>query len=119
MGVQKRLVAAAPGYAGYLLEGDNGIYYHPLRNRVAVEDKRFMDELEEAKIAAAMEATSCREIVVWRPQYPVLIGDFRTLFEFLRENPSEEDPSLVIPKVVDPAEVEGPSAPRNLTAILQ
>src|SRR3954468_13871731 len=66
-----------------------------------------------------MEANPCKEIVVWRPQYPVLLRDFRTLFEFLRENPSEEDPSLVIPEVVDPLEVEGPSAPRNLAAILQ
>src|SRR4051812_36082102 len=119
MGVQKRLVSAAPGYAGYLLEGDNGIYYHPLRIRVAVEEKRFVDELEEARIAAAMEANPCRETVVWRPQYPVLLGDFMTLFEFLRENPSEEDPSLIILEVVDPPEVEGPSAPRNLAAILQ
>src|SRR3954464_11155748 len=119
MGVQKRLVVAAPGYAGYLLEGDNGIYYHPLRNNVAAEEKRFVDELEEARIAAAMEANPCREIVVWRPQYPVLIGDFRSLFEFLRENRSEEDPRLVISEVVAPPEVEGPSAPRNLAAILQ
>src|SRR3954471_3186610 len=119
MGVQKRLVAAAPGYAGYLLEGDNGIYYHPLRNRIDVEEKRFVDEVEEARIAAAMEANPCREIVVWRPQYPVLLGYFRTLFEFLRENPSVEDPSLVIPEVVDPPEVEGPSTPKNLAAILQ
>src|SRR3954466_11680305 len=66
-----------------------------------------------------MEANPCREIVVWKPQYPVLLGDFKTLFDFLRENPSVEDPSLVIPEVFDPPEVEGPSAPRNLAAILQ
>src|SRR3954463_6572058 len=119
MGVQKRLVAAAPGYAGYLLEGDNGIFYHPIRNRRAVEEKKFVDKLEEARIAAAMEANPQREIVVWRPQYPVLIGDFKSLFDFLRENPSKKDPGLVIPEVVDPPEVEGPYAPRNLAAILQ
>src|SRR3954463_11315354 len=119
MGVQKRLVAAALGYAGYLLEGDNGIYYHPIMNRRVFEEKSFVDELEEARIAAAMEANPCREIVVWRPQYPVLIRDFGTLFEFLRENPSKKDPGLVIPEVVDPPEVEGPYAPRNLAAILQ
>src|SRR3954463_2700223 len=96
MGVQKRLVAAAPGYAGYLLEGDNGIFYHPIRNRRAVEEKKFVDKLEEARIAAAMEANPQREIVVWRPQYPVLIGDFRSLFDFLRENPSEKNPSLKV-----------------------
>src|SRR4051812_5057642 len=60
-----------------------------------------------------------REIVVWRPQHPVLLGDFKTLFDFLRENPSKEDPSLVILEVVDPPEVEGPSSPKNLAAILQ
>src|SRR3954469_12363628 len=119
MGVQKRLVAAAPGYPGYLLENDNGIYYHSLRNCVAAEEKPFVDELEEARLAAALEANPCREIVVWRPQYPDLLGDFKTLFDFLRENPSKEDPSLVIPEVVDPPEVEGPSAPRNLATILQ
>src|SRR4051812_24303460 len=119
MGVQKRLVVAAPGYPSYLLEGDNGIYYNPLRNCVAAEEKQFVDELEEARLAAALEANPCREIVVWRPQYPVLLGDLKTLFDFLRENPSKKDPSLVIPEVVDPPEVEGPSAPRNLAAILQ
>src|SRR3954465_11810107 len=66
-----------------------------------------------------LEANPCREIVVWIPDYPVLLGDFKTLFDFLRENPTEKDPSLVIPEVVDPPEVEGPSAPRNLAAILQ
>src|SRR3954471_11676115 len=119
MGVQKRLVAAAPGYPGYLLEGDNGIYYHPLRNCAAAEEKQFVDELEVARLAAALEANPFREIVVWRPQYPVLLGDFKSLFDFLRENPSKEDPSLVIPEVVDPPEVEGPSAPKNLAAIIQ
>src|SRR3954468_6621366 len=78
-----------------------------------------MDELEEARLAAALEANPCREIVVWRPQYPVLLGDFMTLFDFMWENSSKKDPSLVIPEVVDPPEVEGPSAPRNLAAILQ
>src|SRR3954468_13083150 len=119
MEVQKRLVAAAPGSPGYLLKDNNGIYYHPLRNCVAAEEKPFVDELEVARLAAALEANPCREIVVWRPQYPVLLGDFKILFDFLRENPSKKDPSLVIPEVVDPPEVEGPSAPRNLAAILQ
>src|SRR4051812_48722467 len=104
MVVQKRLVVAAPGYAGYLLEVDNGVYRHPIRNRRALEEKPFVDELLD---------NPCREIVVWRPQYPVLTRDFRTLFDLLRENCYEEDPDLVIP------EVEGPSAPRNLAAILQ
>src|SRR3954471_13567173 len=70
----------------------------------------FVDELLD---------NPCRAIMVWRPKYPVLTGDFKSLFDFLRENPSEEDPSIVIPEVVDPLEVEGPSAPRNLAAILQ
>src|SRR4051812_20355145 len=79
----------------------------------------FLDELEQARLAAALEANPCRDIVIWIPDYPVLLGDFKTLFDFLRENPSKKDPSLVIPEVVDPPEVEGPSAPRNLAAILQ
>src|SRR3954462_1270706 len=58
-------------------------------------------------------------MVIWIPEDPVLLGDFKTLFDYLRENPSEKDPSLVIPEVVDPPDVEGPSAPRNLAAILQ
>src|SRR4051812_4307150 len=48
-----------------------------------------------------------------------MTGDFKTLFDFLRENPSEKDPDMVIPDVVDPAEVEGPYAPKNLAAILK
>src|SRR4051812_49037211 len=110
MAVQKRLVAAAPGYAGYLLEVDDGKYFHPIRNRRVLEDKMFVDELLD---------NPCRDIVVWRPKYPVLTGDFKSLFDFLRENPSEEDPNIVIPEVFDPPVVEGPSAPRNLAAILQ
>src|SRR4051812_40090565 len=110
MAVQKRLVAAAPGYAGYLLEVDDGKYFHPIRNRRVLEDKMFVDELLD---------NPCRDIVVWRPKYPVLTRDFKSLFDFLRENPSEEDPNIVIPEVADPLEVEGPSAPRNLAAILQ
>src|SRR4051812_1608016 len=66
-----------------------------------------------------MEANPCRDVVIFIPDYPVLLGDFKTLFDFLRENPSEKDPSLVTPEDVDPPEVEGPSAPRNLAAIFQ
>src|SRR4051812_11015768 len=79
----------------------------------------FLDELEQARLAVALEANPCRDMVIWIPDYPVLLGDFKTLFDFLRENPSKKDPNLVIPEVVDPPEDEGPSAPRNLAAILQ
>src|SRR4051812_44965079 len=79
----------------------------------------FLDELEKARLAATLEANPCKDMVIWIPDYPFLLGDFKTLFDFLRENPSEKDPSLVIPEVVDPPEVEGPSAPRNIAAILQ
>src|SRR3954462_1909685 len=75
--------------------------------------------MEEARLTAALEANPCREIVVWKPHLFVLTGDFKSLFDFLRENPSEEDHDLVIPEVADPPEVEGPSTPWNLTAILQ
>src|SRR4051812_36600218 len=105
--LQEVCVEAAPRPCG-ILRSYEDFWFARLGGRYIFEKKKFVDELEEARIAAAMEANPCREIVVWRPQYPVLIGDFRTLFEFLREN-----------EVVDPPEIEGPSAPRNLAAILQ
>src|SRR3954463_15065930 len=116
--LQEACVEAAPRPCG-ILRNYEDFWFARLGGRYIFEEKKFVDELEQARIVAAMEANPCREIVVWRPQYPVLLGDFRTLFEFLREKPSKEDPSLVIPEVVDPPEVEGPSAPRNLAAILQ
>src|SRR4051812_11595868 len=116
--LQEVCVEAAPHPCG-ILRSYEDFWFSCLGGRYIFEEKRFVDELEEARIAAAMEANPCREIVVWKPQYPVLLGDFKTLFDFLWENPSVEDPSLVIPEVVDPPEVEGPSAPRNLAAILQ
>src|SRR3954464_10460773 len=117
-GVQKRLVAAAPRPRG-ILRNYEDFWFASLKGRHLLEEKPFLDEMEQLRLAAAMEANPCREIVIWIPDYPVLLGDFKTLFNYLRENPSEKDPSLVIPEVVDPPEVEGPSAPRNLAAILQ
>src|SRR4051812_11633968 len=64
----------------------------------------YVDELED---------NPCRVIVVWRPKNPVLTGDFKWLFDLLRENPSELSPHMVIP------EVDAPTPPRNLAAILQ
>src|SRR3954471_2057175 len=61
----------------------------------------------------------CRDIVVWRPWYPVLAGDFQWLFNWFRMNPSESAPHMVFPVVVYPAEVAGPTPPTNLEAILQ
>src|SRR4051812_11393584 len=118
VGVQKRLVAAAPRPRG-ILRNYEDFWSASLRGRHLLEEKPFLDEMEQLRLAAAMEANPCRDMVIWIPDYPVLLGDFKTLFDFLRENPSEKDPSLVIPEVVDPPEVEGPSAPRNLVAILQ
>src|SRR4051812_7969230 len=116
--LQEVCVEAAPRPCG-ILRSYEDFWFSRLAGRYIFEEKKFVDELEEARIAAEMEANPCREIMVWRPQYSVLTGDFRSLFDFLRENPSEEDPSLVIPEVVDPPEVEGHSAPQNLAAILQ
>src|SRR3954466_8617910 len=117
-GVQKRLVAAAPRPRG-ILRNYEDFWFASLKGRHLLEEKPFLDEMEQLRLAAEMEANPCRDIVIFIPDYPVLLGDFKTLFNYLRENPSEKDPSLVIPEVVDPPEVEGPSAPRNLAAILQ
>src|SRR4051812_44734388 len=116
--VQKRLVAAAPRPCGILRYYED-FWFASLKGRHLLEEKPFLDEMDQLRLAAEMEANPCRDMVIWIPDYPVLLGDFKTLFDFLRENPSEKDPSLVIPEVVDPPEVEGPSAPRNLAAILQ
>src|SRR3954468_11575364 len=118
VGVQRRLVAAAPRSRG-MLRNYEDFWFASIKGRHLLEEKPFLDEMEQLRLAAEMEANPCRDMVIWTPDYPVLLGDFKTLFDFLRENPSEKDPSLVIPEVVDPPEVEGPSAPRNLAAILQ
>src|SRR3954469_3074981 len=118
VGVQKRLVAAAPRSRG-ILRNYEDFWFASLKGRYLLEEKPFLDEMEQLRLAAAMEANPFRDMVVWIPDYPVLLGDFKTLFDFLRENPSEKDPSVVIPEIADPPEVEGPSAPRNLAAILQ
>src|SRR4051812_32266484 len=118
VGVQRRLVAAAPRSRG-MLRNFEEFWVTSLKGRYLLEEKPFVDEMEQLRLAAEMEANPCRDMVIWIPKYPVLLGDFKTLFDFLRENPSKKDPSLVIPEVVDPPEVEGPSAPRNLAAILQ
>src|SRR4051812_30521651 len=115
--LQEACVEAAPRPRG-ILRSYEEFWFARLGGRYTLEEKPFVDDFEEARLAAALGANLCREIVVWRPQYPVLLGDFKTLFDFLRETPSKEDPSLVIPEVVDPPEVEGPSAPRNLATIL-
>src|SRR4051812_47242195 len=58
-------------------------------------------------------------MVVWKPKYPVLIGDFQWLFNWLRVNPFKEAPDMVIPEVVYPSEVAAPIPPKNLAEILQ
>src|SRR4051812_17491350 len=65
------------------------------------------------------EENPCRDIMVWRPWYPVLTGDFQWLFNWFRMNPSESAPHMVFPEVVYPAEVAGPTPPTNLATILQ
>src|SRR4051812_1038872 len=65
------------------------------------------------------EENPCRDIMVWRPWYPVLTGDFQWLFNWFRMNPSESAPHMVFLEVVYPAEVAGPTPPTNLAAILQ
>src|SRR4051812_36567416 len=116
--LQEVCAAAAPRPRG-ILRNYEDFWFARLRGRHMLEEKPFVDEMDQLRLAAAMEANPCRDMVIWIPKYPVLLGDFKTLFDFLRKNPSKKDPSLVIPEVVDPPEVEGPSAPRNLAAILQ
>src|SRR3954469_22270812 len=116
--LQEACSAAAPRPRG-ILRNYEDFWFVRLKGRHLLEEKPFLDEMEQLRLAAAMEANPCRDMVIWTPVYPVLLGDFKTLFNYLRENPTEEDPILVIPEVVDPPEVEGPSAPRNLAAILQ
>src|SRR4051812_10690282 len=116
--LQEACAAAAPRPRG-ILRNYKDFWFVRLRGRHLLEEKPFLDEMEQLRQAAEMEANPCRDMVIWTPNYHVLLRDYKTLFDFLRENPSEKDPSLVIPEVVDPPEVEGPSAPRNLAAILQ
>src|SRR3954462_1358966 len=116
--LQEACIEAAPRPRG-ILRNYEDFWFVRLRGRHLLEEKPFLDEMEQLRLAAEMEANPCRDIVIFIPDYPVLLGDFKTLLNYLRENPSEKDSSLVIPEVVDPPEVEGPSAPRNLAAILQ
>src|SRR3954469_14203111 len=116
--LQEVCIEAAPRPRG-ILRNYEDFWFVRLRGRHLLEEKPFLDEMDQLKLAAEMEANPCGDLVIWMPDYPVLLGDFKTLFDFLRENPSEKDPSLVIPEVADPPEVEGPSAPKNLAAILQ
>src|SRR3954465_2119750 len=116
--LQEVCIEAAPRPRG-ILRNYEDFWFVRLRGRHLLEEKPFLDEMEQLRLAAEMEANPCRDMVIFIPDYLVLLGDFKTLFDFLRENPSEKDTSLVIPEVVDPPEVEGPSTPRNLAAILQ
>src|SRR3954464_14497774 len=85
--LQNICVELAPRPCG-ILRSYEDFWFSRLGGRYIFEEKKFTDELEEARIDAAMEANPCREIVIWRPQYPVLTGDFKSLFDFLRGNPS-------------------------------
>src|SRR3954467_2269839 len=87
VGVQKRLVAAAPRSRG-ILRNYEDLWFASLKGRYLLEEKPFLDEMEQLRLAAEMEANPCRDMVIWIPDYPVLLGDFKTLFDYLRENPS-------------------------------
>src|SRR4051812_38026381 len=93
---------------GQILGYDN---HHLIRNRSVLEKKIPANELEEENL--------CRDIVVWKPWFPVLTGDFQWLFNWLRMNPSEKAPHMVFPVVVYSAVVAGPTPPTKLAAILQ
>src|SRR4051812_46711323 len=82
-----------------------------IRNRCILVEKIPADELEEENL--------CRDIVVWKPWFPVLTGDFQWLFNWFRMNPSKKAPHMVFPVVVYHAVVAGPTPPTNLAAILQ
>ncbi|XP_058784035.1 uncharacterized protein LOC131658797 [Vicia villosa] len=69
---KKECLAAAPGPSGFLLEYDDGRYYHPITSWKPLEEKEFVDGLEEENPLA---------IFVWKPHpYKVLTGDFQALF---------------------------------------
>src|SRR3954462_12308496 len=108
---QRRIMSEAPGTHGLRLEVGESSYHHLIRNRSVLEKKIPADELEEENL--------CRDIVVWKPWFPVLTGDFQWLFNWFRTNPSEKAPHMVFPVVVYPAVVAGPTPPTNLAAILQ
>ncbi|XP_058753322.1 uncharacterized protein LOC131626514 [Vicia villosa] len=108
---QRRIMSEAPGVRGLRLEVGESSHHHLTRNRSVLERKIPADELEEENLY--------RDIVVWRPWFPVLTGDFQWLFNWFRMNPSEKAPHMVFPVVVYRAEVAGPTPPTNLAAILQ
>src|SRR3954462_7817232 len=110
MNIQRRCVAEASGSSGYCLDLDDGRYYHPIKNWRSLEEKKFVDELEDEP---------CLTMVVWKPPYSVLTGDFQSLFNWLRENPSKKAPDMVFPEVEYPSKVDAPTPPRNLAEILQ
>src|SRR4051812_45025476 len=109
--IQRRIMTEAPGVRGLRLEVGESSYHHLNTNKRVLGERIPADELEEEN--------PCRDIVVWRPWYPVLTGDFQWLFNWFRMNPSEKAPHMVFPVVVYPAEVAGPTPPTNLAAILQ
>src|SRR3954468_982962 len=108
---QRRIMSEAPGPRGFLLEVGESSHHHLIRNRSVLEKKVPADELEGENL--------CRDIVVWKPWFPVLTGDFQWLFNWFRMNPSERAPHMVFPVVVYRAGDAGPTPPTNLAAILQ
>src|SRR3954463_11231314 len=108
---QRRILSEAPGPRGRQLEVGESSHHCLIRNRSVLEEKISADELEEENL--------CRDIVVWKPWFPVLTGDFQWLFNWFRMNPSERAPHMVFPVVVYRAGVAGPTPPTNLAAILQ
>ncbi|XP_058744262.1 uncharacterized protein LOC131616833 [Vicia villosa] len=110
MNIQKKCMAEASGSSGYCLELDDGKYYHPIRNSRSLEEEKFVDEMKDEP---------CLAMIVWKPQFTVLTGDFQSLFNWLRENPLEKAPDMVYPAVEYPSEVAAPTPPKNLAEILQ
>src|SRR4051812_20218879 len=90
--VQIRITTEAPGVHGRLLEVGESSYHHLIRNKKVLEERIPADEMEEENL--------CRDIVVWRPWYPVLTRDFQWLFNWFRMNPSESAPHMVFSEVV-------------------
>src|SRR3954466_369174 len=113
---QRRIMSEAPGPRGFRLEVGESSHHHLIRNRSVLEKKIPADELEEENL--------CRDIMVWKPRFPVLwfpvlTGDFQWLFNWFRMNPSERAPHMVFPVVVYRAGDAGPTPPTNLATILQ
>src|SRR3954469_25033548 len=91
--LQKRCIAIAPD-PRKILRPYEDFWHSRLGGRHCFEERAFVDELVEASDA------NSREIVVWKPKFPVLTEDSQWLFHWLRENSYEQAPTMAGSMVV-------------------